>query len=111
MIAALLSGIGVEISTEHEPDGAAAFPEGQEVKSRELLWVADESANPLEILRFLGEGGPSARVVTLGSFLPTDPGSAGQAAIHDGYLIQIEETPSQTAIQGALRRAIIGWTS
>lgn len=110
MIEALLSGIDVQVSPDPVPMSAASLPDGRESSSREFLWIADDSADPFDILRFLETGGENARVVTLGNWLPTDPGSAGEAAIHDGHLIQLDASPVQSAIQGALRRAIMGWT-
>ena len=105
MVASLLAGAGVEVSAEREA-GGAAWPEGGGATPRGFLWVADDSADPQEVLRFLEKGGPSVRVVALGSWPPSDPGGAWEAATHDGQLIQIDATPAPTALHGALRRAI-----
>jgi signal transduction histidine kinase len=108
VVAALLSGVGMEISVQPPTRGAAVDREGKETTPRGLLWVADDSADPHEVRRFLG-GGPNVRVVALGSWMPMDQGSEGEAAVHDGRLIQIDAAPSHTTLQGALRRAVIGW--
>jgi signal transduction histidine kinase len=106
--AALLSGVGVEV-VRRPTNGAAVGPDGERATSRGFLWVADKSVDPLDVLRFLDEGGSNVRVVVLGSWVPMDPGSAGEAAAHDGRLIQIADAPSHAALQAALRRAVIGW--
>lgn len=108
LVAALLSGIGVEALSQH-PTVAAGSPEAKGVNSPCFLWVVDGSVDPLEVLRFLDEGGPNIRVVVLGNSVPTDAGSAGEAAAHDGRLIQIAGAPSHATLQGALRRAVVGW--
>lgn len=110
MIAALLSGTGVNVAADPEPGRAPAPQEDDAPTPRGFLWVADDSADPLEVLRFLEKGGPNARVVALGSWLPNDPGSAAETATHDGHLILIDANPTPAALQGALRRAIMGWT-
>lgn len=107
MIAALLAGVDVEVSVEN---AASADRDLQSEARRGFLWVADDSADPRELLRFLHEGGPNVRVVVLGNWMPMDPGSEAEAAAHDGRLIQVAGEPSHTAIHGALRRAVIGWT-
>lgn len=104
MITALLSAVGVEVSVKYCTGGTAVGLE----TARGFLWVADDSTDPREVLRFLDEGDPMARVVALGNWMPMDPGSAGEAAAHDGRLIQIDATPSHTTLQGALRRAVVG---
>jgi len=109
IVAALLSGVGVE-AAELQEAGAVVKPQGTEAMTSGFLWVADDSADPAEVLRFLKDGGPGVRVVMLGSWLPTEPGSAGEAAMHDARLVRIDAAPSHTTLQGALRRAIIGWT-
>jgi len=111
MIAALLSGVGVEVSVERESGQAGVGPAAERATAHGFLRVADDSADPREVLRFLDEGGPNVRVVVLGNWFPTNPGSAGEAAMHDGRLIQIAAEPSRSTLQGALRRAIIGWES
>lgn len=108
IVAALLSGVGVEVLSQ-QPSDIAGGSEAKEVSSRGFLWVVDHSVDPLDVLRFLDEGGPNVRVVVLGNSVPTDAGSAGEAAAHDGRLIQIAHAPSHTTLQGALRRAVIGW--
>jgi hypothetical protein len=107
--AALLAGVGVEVSVQRPADSAAVDAERQRATSRGFLWVVDESVDPLDVLRFLEEGGPSVRVVVLGNSVPIDPESAGEAAAHDGRLIRIVDPPSYTTLQIALRRAVIGW--
>jgi signal transduction histidine kinase len=111
MIAALLSGVGVQVSTQHELCEAQSGHDGRAPTTGGFLWVADDSASPRAVLRFLADGGPNARVVALGTWLPADPGSQGEAATHDGHLIQIAAMPTQTSLLVALRRAIVGWTS
>ena len=107
MVTALLSGVGVEVSVQR-PTGATAVVPGREGEtSRGFLWVADDSVDPLDVLRFLDEGGPDIRVVVLGSWMPMGPGSAGEAALQHGQLIQIADAPSHTTLQGALRRAVV----
>jgi signal transduction histidine kinase len=109
MVAALLSGVGVKSSVQSHTRGIAADGEEKAAPAQGLLWVADDSADPLEVRQFLNEGGPNVRVVTLGNWMSMDQGSAGEAAVHDGRLIQIGATPSHTTLQGALRRAVTGW--
>jgi hypothetical protein len=105
MVASLPVGAGVEVSAEREA-GGAAWPEGGGATPRGFLWVADDSADPQEVLRFLEKGGPSVRVVALRSRPPSDPGGAWEAATHDGQLIQTDAAPAPTALHGAHRRAI-----
>lgn len=110
IVAALLSGVGVEVAEEREEASAPVGSSGGGAMGRGFLWVADDSADPGRVRHFLEEGGPSVRVVTLGSWLPTGPGSAGEIAMHEGRLIQVATAPSHTTLQSALRRAIVGWT-
>lgn len=107
MAAALISGVGVQVSFEDPPGGTAVEVHGQ--AAGRFLWVADDSTAPLEVLRYLEQGGPNVRVVVLGSWMPMGPGTEGEAAAHEGRLIQIAGEPSHSALQGALRRAVAGW--
>jgi signal transduction histidine kinase len=109
MVAALLSGVGVEVSVRSPTSGAAVDREGNEAPAHGFLWVTDDSADPLELRRFLDAGGPNVRVVMLGSSVSMDPGSASEAAVHEGRLIQIDAAPKHSTLQGALRRAVTGW--
>jgi signal transduction histidine kinase len=109
IVAALLTGVGVEVSVQRHTGGAVVGLEKERETARGFLWVADDSVDPREVLRFLDEGGPRVRAVVLGNWIPVDPGSAGEAATHDGRLIQIPARPSHTTLQRALRRAVKGW--
>lgn len=109
IVTALLSGVGVGVAVGRGRGDAATSPQGESAKSRGFLWVADDSADPLEVFRFLEEGGQDVRVLALGNWLPADPGSVGEDATHEGRLIQIAAEPAHATLQGALRRAIIGW--
>lgn len=93
VIRALLSTMGVEVS-----DGGAGTAEGA------TLWVADESADPHAVKRFLNAGGPNTRVVALGEWASTE--RAGQ----DGRMFQIDATPSYDTLQETLRDALNGST-
>jgi signal transduction histidine kinase len=109
VITALLSGVGIKVSTQPYATGAAVKGEAEGATERALLWVADDSAESLAVRRFLDEGGSSVRVVSLGSWMSTEQGSPVEADVHEGRLIQIDAAPSHTALQGALRRAVLGW--
>lgn len=111
MVAALLSGVGVEVSVQRQADDPAVNIEREGAAALGFLWVADDSVDPLEVLRFLRKGGPNVRVVVLGNWMPMDLGGEGEAAVHDGRLIRVDDAPSHTALQDALRRAVIGWTT
>lgn len=107
MVAALLAGVGVQSSVQ-DPTGDDV---GAVDESSAFLWVADDLADPQEVLKFLEAGGPDVRVAVLGDWLPRGPGSVGESAEHDGRLIQIPSRPSQAALQKALRRAVKGWAT
>ncbi len=108
-IAALLSGVGVDVQSA-DPATDSSVPL-QRAPTRAFLWVTDDSGDPGDVLHFLSEGGPQVRVVSLGSWMPMEPGGPAEAAAHDGRLIQIAGEPSYTALQGALWRAVNGWVA
>ncbi|HEX2837066.1 MAG TPA: HAMP domain-containing sensor histidine kinase, partial [Phycisphaerales bacterium] len=108
MIAALLSPVGVSVSIQRPT--AEPVVEGTEAaSSRRVLWVVDDSVAPADVLRFLNEGGPDVRVVVLGTLISRELGGAGEAAAHDGQLIQIAAVPDIATLRGALRRAVTAW--
>lgn len=109
MVAALLSAVDVHVAVAGGPSVSGTASAGS--APREFLWVADASVESDDILRFLEAGGPTARAVILGTRLPMEPGSSAEAAVHDGHLIQIDDPPTHTALQEALRRAVNGWAS
>lgn len=110
IVTALLSGVGVTVSLHRPTGGAGVEAERDTDNAQGFLWVADDSVAAVDVLRFLDEGGPNVRVVVLGSGVRLHPGNAGEAATHDGRLIQIPSVPSHAILQDALRRAVNGWT-
>lgn len=106
IITALLSDVGVEVLAPHDAGGDAGL---LREASRQFLWVAEDSVDPIQVLAFLEKGGPNARVVVLGNRMPIAPGSAAESAVHDGRLIQIAGAVTHASLQSALRRAVIGW--
>ena len=109
--AALLSGVGVKVFVQRATDGTVAAAEGESATSDGSLWVVDGSVDRGAVLRLLDEGGPNVRVVVLGSAASLDLGSVGEAAVHEGRVLQITDAPTHTALQGVLRRAVAGWTA
>jgi hypothetical protein len=109
MITALLSNARVEVLSSQALGGDNVGAKGTGATPRGFLWVVDGSVDPLDVLRFLDEGGPNVRVVSLGCSVPAQPGSAGEAATQDGRLVQITDELTHTTLQAALRRAVIGW--
>lgn len=68
------------------------------------LWIADDSADPQAVRRFLDTRGPTARVLALG-----DWGSGGGAeSAQADRVIRIDAKPSYTTLQGTLGELLKG---